>query len=310
MRPPSTDPGGVGTTPKRRSSMPRAVRRTSATLMALFPMSMPTAAAPICKKSRSGLIGSPSCQQIRGADHREWVYSRLVRRVPATRWGNLAPSVAAGPGDQEDGTRRGGVEEDGGKHIGHGGIVLYRHGSGIRYTLLDGDAAVRHHETFDDHGHEISTVLDTDPWNRRALQIVAPVRVVGPRQRVHHPANGDLPLSGSHTGRCNQQLPGCEESRIAAQTDVAVVATDAGTSRTQGEVFQRDVSHHGRPAASTKRDDRPRDLVRGAAGIDHGAGVIRGWTGANAEGLNETGISGAVDNPIRLRWRHTDAIAC
>src|SRR6266849_4651423 len=98
MRPPSTVPGGVGTTPKRRSSMPRAV-------------------------------------------HREWLYSRLVRRVPATRWGNLAPSVAAGPGDQEDGARRGGVEEDGGKHIGHGGIVLYRHGSSIRCAFLDGDAA-------------------------------------------------------------------------------------------------------------------------------------------------------------------------
>src|SRR6267143_2784431 len=180
MRPPSTDPGGVGTTPKRRSSIPRAVPRTSATLMALFPMSMPTAAAPICKKSRSGLIGSPSCQQIRGADHREWLYSRLVRRVPATRWGNLAPSVAAGPGDQEDGARRGGVEEGGGKHIGHGGIVLHGHGSSIRCAFLDGDAAVRDQDAFDDQGHEISTVLDTDPWDRCALQIAAPVRVVGP----------------------------------------------------------------------------------------------------------------------------------
>src|SRR5713226_10259027 len=155
MRPPSTDPGGVGATPKRRSSVPRAVRRTSATLMALLPMSMPTAAAPICQKSRSDLIGSPSCQQIRGADHRDCLYSRLVRRVPATRRATLAPSVAAGPRDQEDGTRRGGVEEGGGVHIGHGGIVLDGHGSGIRCTLLDGD-----------------------PLEGCTLQVVASVRVI------------------------------------------------------------------------------------------------------------------------------------
>src|SRR6266852_1424246 len=177
MRPPSTDPGGGGATPKRRSSVPRAVRRTSATLMALFPMSMPTAAAPICKKSRSDLIGSPSCQQIRGADHREWLYSRLVRRVPATRRDNMGPSVAAGPGDQQDGARRGSVEEGGGEHVGHGGIVLHGHGSGIRCTLLDSDAAVRDQDAFDDQGHEISIVLDGDPRSGCALQVIASVRV-------------------------------------------------------------------------------------------------------------------------------------
>src|SRR6266851_384681 len=237
MRPPSTDPGGVGATPKRRSSVPRAVRRTSATLMALFPMSMPTAAAPICKTSRSDLIGSPSCQQIRGADHRDCLYSRLVRRVPATRRGNMTPSVAAGPGDQENGARRGGVEEGCGEHVGYRGIVLHGHGPGIRCTLLDGDTAVGHQDAFDDQGHEIGAVLDGDPWGGCALQIVTPVRVVRPRQRVHNAANGHLPLSGSRTGRCDQQLPGREERGIAAQTYVTVVATDAGTRRTQGEIF-------------------------------------------------------------------------